>query len=135
MNRQTRELAVWLMDGTTPSKEVYLPTGSGHEELVGVGDFDQDGVADILRRDHAAGTVSVTTRLGESGGQSSPLAADVPRGWQVAAVGDLDGDGSDDLVWRRTETGASASWTVVDRQVTDAAALMPVAKPLWSIQQ
>lgn len=135
MNRQTRELAVWLMDGTTTSKEVYLPTGSGHEELVGVGDFDQDGATDILRRNHAAGTVTVMHRLGDTEGQSVLLGADVPRGWQVAAIGDLDGDGSDDLVWRQTETDENVSWRVVDTQVTGTAALMPVPDPHWSIQQ
>ncbi len=135
MNRQTRELAVWLMDGTTPAEEVYLPTGSGHEELVGVGDFDQDGATDILRRDHAAGTVTVTSRLGKTEGRSVLLAAGMPRGWQVAAVGDLDGDGSDDLVWRQTETGENVSWRVVDSQVADTAVLMPVPNPNWSIQQ
>jgi hypothetical protein len=136
MNRQSRDLLIWLMNGATPAEEVYLPAEmSGHHELAGVGDFDQDGSTDILRRDHAAGTVIVSRRLGEDGGENVQLGADVPRGWKIAAVGDLDGDGSDDLVWRQSTTGDNVSWRVVDTQVADTASLMPVPDLRWTIQQ
>ncbi len=33
------------------------------------------------------------------------LAGGVPLDWQIAGVGDLDGNGTADLVWRNTSTG------------------------------
>jgi hypothetical protein len=42
---------------------------------------------------------------------SAPLiSAGVPLGWKLAAVGDLDGDGFSDLLWRETQTGNAAAW-------------------------
>ena len=38
------------------------------------------------------------------------LAPGVPRTWQMSGVGDIDGDGKADLVWRNTQTGDVAIW-------------------------
>ncbi len=34
--------------------------------------------------------------------------------WSIAALGDVDGDGTDDILWRSTSTGALGIWFITD---------------------
>jgi len=52
----------------------------------------------------------------------------------VGGIGDLDGDGTDDLIWRHGLTGENTAWRVVDTQVVETTPLMPVPDLHWSIQ-
>ncbi len=55
--------------------------------------------------------------------------------WQIFGVGDLDGDGKTDIVWRNTTTGDVAVWLmngVVIKQARIVAAGVPLA---WQIQK
>jgi hypothetical protein len=78
--------------------------------VVGVGDFNGDGRDDVLwRRDDGA----LTNWLGqENGGFVSNDANawhDIPTNWRVITTGDYDGDGRDDVLWRRDD-GALTNW-------------------------
>ena len=51
--------------------------------------------------------------------------------WSVAGVGDVDGDGMDDVVWRDAASGRNEIW-----RGADAASQIPlatVANPAWKI--
>jgi hypothetical protein len=79
-------------------------------QVDGVGDFNNDGKDDLIwRRDDGA----FTTWLGQaSGGFVSNDANSftmLPTSWQVAATGDFNGDGRDDIAWRRSD-GAFTTW-------------------------
>ena len=82
--------------------------------VAGIGDFDSDGRDDILWR-HSNGTL--TNWLGtQSGGfveNHDDLSVQVPNEWQVAGVGDFDGDGNDDILWRH-QNGALTNWLGTD---------------------
>lgn len=72
-------------------------------QIAGVGDFNGDGRADILVRD-ASGTIK--NYLGQSTGgfveNSANLFTTVSPDWRVAGIGDFNGDGRDDIMWRHT---------------------------------
>jgi hypothetical protein len=76
----------------------------------GTGDFNDDGRDDILWR-HLDGTL--TDWLGtKSGGfieNYGELSVQVPNDWQVAATGDFDGFGGDDILWRNGD-GRLTDW-------------------------
>jgi hypothetical protein len=76
----------------------------------------------------------ITTSPGEEAPEYIQLAGNVAREWLLGAVGDLDGDGFDDLVWRNSLTGEYIAWRVVDGQVVETAPLRPVPDLHWTIQ-
>ena len=79
-------------------------------QIAGVGDFNGDGRADLIWR-NSDGTV--TEWLGQAnGGFSSNWAnfnTSADPSWQIAGVGDFNGDGRDDLIWRNSG-GTIVEW-------------------------
>ena len=141
---------VWY--GGDPAAAVELGSSlAGNATLVRSGDLDGDGAADLLWCDYTAGRVTVwivdagggvsfagavslqqgcpARRRGGAdldGGEVSredqPGADDLPgmgdiRSWQVAGLGDVDGDGRTDVVWRQAEGGRLAIWFMAGAEV------------------
>jgi hypothetical protein len=79
-------------------------------QVVGTGDFNGDNRDDIAwRRDDGA----LTVWLGQSNGgfttNDANAWAAVPTSWQIAATGDYNGDGRDDIAWRNSN-GTFTNW-------------------------
>ncbi len=78
--------------------------------IVDTGDYNGDGRADILWR---SGNGIATTWLGQAdGGFVSNMSAffqPVGNEWKVVVVGDVNGDGRDDIVWRN-DAGTTTNW-------------------------
>lgn len=74
---------------------------------VAMGDFNGDGIADILwtssRRD-------LYIWLGGTGGFTAKYAGTYPAGWKVVGAGDFDGDGMEDLAWTNASTSQFSYW-------------------------
>src|SRR5439155_1470272 len=108
-NSSTGQNYVYLMNVTAIVTEGYLrQVADLNWKVGGVADFDGDGKADILWRNSSTGEnylypMNGTTILGTEG----YLRTVTDLNWQVQAVGDYNGDGKADILWRHAWTGDS----------------------------
>jgi uncharacterized repeat protein (TIGR01451 family) len=100
-----------------------------------VADFDGDGREDLLWRNAGTGQVTAwfmnNTVIASSATLSPSRGADP--NWRLGGVGDFDGDGKPDLVWRNQATGADEVWLMNGLTRTAVVPILSVADPTWQI--
>lgn len=105
----TGQDAIWLMNGTTKAVGAYTETASTNWHVVGIGDFDGDGKADVLTRDPATGQNAMWLMNGTTKALGVIIES-APTQWDVVGIGDFDGDGKADIFWRNHNTGEDSIW-------------------------
>ena len=99
--------------------------------MVGTGDFNGDGLSDILWRDNANNLAVWLMTQGTSVLQAAAI-GNVGPSWNVAETGDFSGDGKSDILWRDT-SGNVAMWYMNGTAVLQYLGVSSV--PLsWTIQ-
>jgi hypothetical protein len=127
-NSTTNELVGWLMNGSTVTSSGHF-TSAGTAvnpdaswSLAGVGDFNLDGNADLLWRSSNGtlaewllngSTITSSEQITFNGSRVQPDAT-----WKMIEVGDFNGDGRSDLLWRNQNTGAMAEWLMNGSTIT-----------------
>jgi len=121
------EVTTWLMNGTNIMSGADITSGGvavrpdASWSVAGTGDFNGDGNADILWRD-TSGEVAIWTM----NGNAITSGADVTSGgtavrpdasWTIAGIGDFNGDGNRDILWRST-SGQVSLWTMNGSTIT-----------------
>lgn len=113
----TRQVIVWFMgglDGTEQLRWQYLvPESLPDWTLVGVGDVNRDGAADLLWQHDTTKQITTWYYGGPSGTTYvgwAWISRDGPLGWTVAGMGDFDRDGSVDLALQHRPSGQAAVW-------------------------
>ncbi len=100
---------VWFMNGTNYNGFQALndcPTGW---EIVGTGDFDQDGNVDIVWRQRS-GERTALWYMDNATYKSWTYLDSAPADWKIRGVGDFNADSNPDLVWRNPNTGKNCIW-------------------------
>ncbi len=129
----TGRLAVWTLNApmiTGWSHLMNLPTSMN---VVGAGDFDGDGFADVLVQDptsRAMGFYPVTA--GFTVGAMVPLSMTPDAGTHPVAVGDMSGDGMPDVLFDNGK-GRLGFWTVTAGGTVSAWTLVSYTHPNWSV--
>ena len=143
-------VAIWEMNGTQIKAADYTKLGSsvvgapgGDWHIIGSGDFDGDGKADLLWRTDG-GQLAIWEMNG-----TQIKAADYLRigsqavgapdaSWHFVTTGDFDNDGRSDLLWR-TDSGQVAIWEMNDTQIKAAdytragSSIVGSPDPLWQL--
>src|SRR5438270_496172 len=136
-NALTGENYLFPMNGLViKATEGYIRTMADQDwQVVGIGDFDGDGKADILWRNAFTGQnylypMNGTTILGTEG----YIKTVSDRNWRVAGVGDFDGDGKADILWRNFATGENYIDLMNGTAILTEGSLRTVADLNWQIQ-
>jgi hypothetical protein len=135
-NSTTGSNSIWLMNGATISggATAFATVADLNWSIAGVGDFDGDGKSDILWHNSTTGSNSIWLMNGTtiSGGATAfATVADLNRG--IAGVGDFDGDGKSDVLWRNRATGEISIWLMNGATIAYSAAIGSVADLNWLI--
>jgi FG-GAP-like repeat len=132
------DVAIWEMNGTSilnPSASYVATVSPSTWSIVGVGDFNGDGMADILWRD-TSGDVAIWEMNGTSiVNASTTYVGTVPTTWSIVGTGDFNGDGKSDILWQDT-AGDVAIWemngtSILNASTTYVATVAPGTT--WSI--
>jgi hypothetical protein len=134
-NSVTGSVLVWFMDGST-----LVTTGSPGIvsdptwQIAAVADFEGDGRNEILWRNSVSGA-NYMWFLNNDGSfaNGAPVEGVSDLNWQLAATGDIDGDGKADLVWRNFSTGANYVWFMNGSTLVSSGPLEPVPASTWQI--
>ena len=122
-NDTTRQVTVWYMggaQGATFQGWNYLSGGAAGWKVVGVADFNGDGVPDLIWQNDTTRAVTVWYMGGAQGATFQGwnyLSGGAP-GWTVVGAADFNGDGVPDLIWQNDTTRAVTVWYMGGAQGT-----------------
>ena len=128
-NMSSGQVVIWFLDGT---QRVGAGAVGGVPlvwQIVGTGNFDGDpeGRSDILWRNTLTGQVVIWLLDGtQLIGQGAPGGAGLE--WEIAGVGDFDGDARADILWRNSSgNGQVVIWFIdgTERIGADSAGVVP----------
>jgi hypothetical protein len=115
MNDATRQVTVHYYGGSGGATELgwnwLAENGFPGWRVVAVGDFDRNGIPDLVWMNDDTGQVTVHYYGGAGGATDTGwrwLTETGFPGWTVAAAADFDGNGVPDLVWQKDSTGQVA---------------------------
>jgi hypothetical protein len=139
-NNQTGDFQAWLLDG---AGNVFATLTVGNNcpstcwvrtQIMGIGDFNHDGIDDLLERDILTGRVTIVVLNGSGGILSAQVLTQTcgPLGgcaltWSAFGLADVNHDGFPDLLWVNPKTGALQAWLL--NGTTRPLAIQPISQP------
>jgi hypothetical protein len=131
-----------ISSSTTPTYQGQAISPNSTWSVAGVGDFNGDDDADILWRQNTGtlvdwsmngSSISSSANLTNQGSTVTPDST-----WSVAGIGDFNGDGKSDILWRQSTTGALADWQMNGATISSSANFTSQGKAVtpdstWSI--
>ncbi len=118
-------IAIWLMQGTTIQQAAVVGNVPTSWTVVGA---DMSG--DIFWRNTSTGEVGLWMMNGIQVAQAVDFGA-VPLTWTIAGIGDFDGNGSTDILWRDT-SGNIAVWLLNGTKIMSTSVIGSVPAN-WSV--
>jgi hypothetical protein len=116
-------VAIWEMNGTqvlNPNATSVAGVSYPLWTIIGLGDFNGDGYADILWRDNT-GDLAIWEMMGTQVINSGATFVATITGWSVSGIGDFNGDGKSDVLWT-DGSGNYAIWEMNGTQLLNSVA-------------
>jgi hypothetical protein len=123
-NAQKALISVWLMDGTAvlePGPELPAPIGAGWV-VPTIGDFDDDGMGDILWFNTLTGRNAIWLMNGTAVLEPGPEIPGPGSGWGAVTGADFNGDGMTDVIWNDPDENRMAIWLMHGTSVLEPGA-------------
>jgi hypothetical protein len=134
-NTASGSVQAWLMNGASALSQTTVGSVSPSSgwSIVGTGDFNGDSKSDILWRNSSTGTVEEWLMDGAGVSSTPDIATLAPSsGWSLAGIGDYDGDGRSDILWRDANTAAVQAWLMSGATIASATNIGSVPSS-WSV--
>jgi FG-GAP-like repeat len=124
----SNRFAIWLMRGTCLSlagPEISGPSGGGWAAVT-EGDFDGDGMADILWYNAASHRMSVELMRGTCPSRMGPeLPSPAGEDWTAVTTADFNLDGMTDILWYNGTTQRIAVWLMRGTEILEPGPEIP----------
>jgi hypothetical protein len=123
------------MNGSNFIGEQHIRTiGFTDWRIVGVGDFNRDGYPDILWFHEPTGQANARLMRGATLFADQHIRTIGPNsGWQIAGVGDFNGDGHSDILWSHPMTGKVYVWFINGTTYGGEQEIKTIGKTDWRI--
>ena len=126
------DLALWQLNGSAIASS-SLGTVTSNWQVLHLGDFNGDGVPDLLFRDTNTGTLAMWFLNASGTVQSTAGVATVSPGtWTVVDTGDYNGDGKSDILWKDSSNNL-AVWYMNSAAILSSAGLGNIGAT-WTVQ-
>ncbi|MEA2571766.1 MAG: hypothetical protein QOI24_3767 [Acidobacteriota bacterium] len=133
-NASNGQNRIWLMNNSTMTSSVSLPTTSVLDWRVGgVGDMNGDGYQDIVLRNPVSGANAVWFMHDTTYVSSKIIDSWNDADWQIVSVFDLGSDGSYDLLWHNDVLGQTVAWQMNGTTNTGTIGYQTVADNRWRL--
>jgi subtilisin-like proprotein convertase family protein len=112
-NYNTGQNVIWSMNGNSQDNSITITAVPDADwKIQGLADFDNDRKIDILWRNNRTGENAIWFMDGTTlrGGAGVFITQVQDTNWQMQGVGDFDGDGKTDILWRNYDNGENAIW-------------------------
>jgi predicted Zn-dependent protease len=137
-NTNSGQTYIWTMNGNTIAAEGYvrqLDISSGWQ-IQGTGDFNGDGRSDIFWRNTKSGETYVWNMNGTTiASEGYVQSVGTSSAWQVQSVGDFNGDGRSDVLWRNSSSSETYVWLMNGTTIASQGNIQSIgANSGWQVQ-
>jgi hypothetical protein len=134
-NVNTGQVLAWFMNGTIVARQGWInatPLADPNWRLRGTGDFDGDGLADLVWQHEGSGQPLLWKMNGPSVVSAMQLPTPGTPDWKIMAIGDANVDGHTDLIFQNAVNGGIVIWAM-NRTNVYSGPYIGAVDPAWKI--